>query len=401
MSFPFISEDKAAGEIAFLDTISDQFSRKLPPVKNTVRAIIIIPAKDEEDGIEFTLKAIQSQKDFPDQIIPFEFYEVLVMCHNCSDRTFEKCRKFRLDHPGFPLQILELNSIEANTVGAARRILMNIAAERLPENSGLIISTDADTIPDSLWLNHLFEYINKDIDMICGLINPTVSPENHQADTYLKAKDAYMTLRTKLECQFVPISYDSWPRHSYHWGPNLAVKKEVYQKIGGMKPLHFLGDVDFYKRVILAGYKVRHSLKAIVNTSTRINSRCTEGFGAELKVWTEWQGVGYEVEGLEKLISRFEMYQKIAQNFHSPSFETVKELMELSGVELKSIEGCFKESPNFRAAIISFEDHLDRNLFWNEKFPNTGVLKACQDLEEYFSVSPFISAKDSECKTDA
>src|SRR5690606_9971523 len=212
----------------------------------------------------------------------------------------------------------ELFSEIADTVGAARRVLMNIAANRLLQDNGLIISTDADTIPDKNWLVNVYGYLEKDISLICGYIKSDYTKLVPQASAYLKAKDDYLLLKARLETEFLPSIHDPWPRHSFHWGPNMAIKKSVYKAIGGIQPLHFLEDVSLFNSVISKGYKVRHCMDTQVTTSTRIKPRCNEGFGAELRVWTEYEGVAYNVEGLEKLKCRYGIYRDIKEFYISP-----------------------------------------------------------------------------------
>lgn len=150
-------------ELQILDHISVELANKLPPSNSRIKLVVIIPAKNEALEIEKSLLGLINQKTKDHQAFSKLSYEVLVLCHNCSDNTYQKCQNLKIIQEASNFHILELNSEVATTVGSARRILMNIASERLAHKNGLIVSTDADTLPHDLWLNHLEDYLEKDV----------------------------------------------------------------------------------------------------------------------------------------------------------------------------------------------------------------------------------------------
>lgn len=386
MNYPKEIDSTEKKFIDYIDEISLSLGRSLPGVAAALQMEIIIPAKDEEEHISPTLKNLAKLYQEFSQTNTEVNLEVLILCHNCSDLTFLKCKEFSGQHPTFPLQILVLNDQKINTVGAARRILMNIAAARLSTHNSLIITTDADTVPEKKWLFQLEKYINSDTDMICGFIKSNSTSLQGQALHYLRAKDEYLKLKTRLECLLFPNENDPWPRHSYHWGPNLAIKKYAYQAIGGIRPLHFLEDVDLYKRVIAEGFSTRHCLKTRVTTSVRINSRCSEGFGAELKVWSEQKGVAYKVESLEKLFVRFQIYSLIKKLYLSPSDNVFSQISRLSLMDENQIKKLYSEEEKFPAMLMKMENYLDQNELWNSTYPNIEVKKANNAIRFYLSL---------------
>lgn len=367
-----------------IDQISNNLGEKLTVAHANLKMVIIIPAKNEVENIIETLSSLLLQTGTDNCEFDTTKFEILVLSHNCSDKTFIKARSFFRINPKIYGHVLELNSDVANTVGAARRILMNIAYNRLENPNGLIISTDADTIVDEKWLCNLEYYIDTDISLVCGMI--IVNPINlgMQAKKYLLAKDEYLLLKSKLESQLLPNPHDAWPRHGYNWGPNLAIKKNAYAAIGGIRPLHFLEDVDLYHRVISHGFLARHCKDSIVKTSTRIDSRCVEGFGAELKVWSDFEGVAYNVEGLDKLLVRFKIYNLIHQLYRLNTEDIFIQLEILSIIDLEEIKTMFSTSSIAEAMIIKMEKFLNNNVLWNSKHKNIDVSTACSQLNKYF-----------------
>ncbi|RXJ44364.1 glycosyltransferase [Gelidibacter gilvus] len=374
--------------IKIMDSISISLSKELPPPNQDLKISVIIPAKNEAEEIEKTLLAHINQQTRQKEILPHSTYEIIVLCHNCNDNTYSKCQKFATAHPYANIHVLALNSEVANTVGAARRVLMNIASSRLPNSNGIIASTDADTIPDPFWLCSLESYIQTNVDLICGLINVDYNSIGGQPLTYLLAKDNYLMLQAKLESQMFPDPHDPWPRHNYNWGPNLAIKKYVYQSVGGITPLPFLEDVDLFNRVVEQGFVVKHCMDTIVKTSVRINSRCDEGFGAELKVWTENDGIPYRVEGLNKLKSRFGIYDLIKRYYENPSQEALIKISKLSHLKKKEVALLLSRFKRYETMMIYMKQHLTSCGIWNSFYPNICVMDAYQELNSHLHPSP-------------
>lgn len=378
------TDTREIDKIKIIDRISKELGKTLPLANERLKMVVIIPAKNEGKGIVETLESIINQRIQNNKLFDSSCFELLILCHNCIDNTYEVCLEFALTNPQTLMHILVLNSKVADNVGAARRVLMNIASERLANPDGLIISTDADTIPDNMWLYNLEKYLEQEVSLICGFINADLKNLEGQARTYLAAKNEYLLLKSKLEANIFPNLNDPWPRHNYHWGSNMAIKRQVYEAIGGIRPLHYLEDVNLYTKVVSEGYAVRHCMKTKVTTSTRLDFRCDEGFGEELLAWTENEGVAYNVEGLEKLWVRFGIYSSIKQLYNSYSEEILVRISEMASIDLTHLFKMFEQSDRFESLMIKMEKYLNTNQAWNEAYPNIGVLQACSELKAYF-----------------
>lgn len=386
--------------IAYIDQLSADFIKKLPISNPATEIAVIIPAKNEVENMEHTLQSLLLQKDDVGQFFKKNKFEVFVLAHNCTDQTFAVCSDFFKKHPSLNGFVFSLNSELANTVGAARRLLMNMACERLHSPEDFIVSTDADTIPEEQWLYQISRFRKSKIDLVCGQIETYHEELSGQALHYQLLKEEYITLKSRLEDAIFHQNHDPWPKHGYHWGPNLSVKKKVYQAIGGMKPLHFLEDVDFYQRSIAAGFLAKHSLRIKVFTSARTDSRCSEGFGAELQVWKNNDGIPYRVESYKKLCSRFEMYARIREYFQKPS-KSIRDKISTSGkIPIEDLHPILNQT-HFAAAVISLEKYLNQHQAWNLQYPDVQVETACEELRNHFKESaayPENSSKIGEIK---
>jgi glycosyltransferase involved in cell wall biosynthesis len=118
-------------------------------------------------------------------------------------------------------------------------------------------------------------------------------------------------LVARLKATLVPDEWGFAPNHPDNSGPNLAVRADVYEAVGGMRPLGFCEDIAFYDSIIYGGFKVRHCPETIVTTSSRQDPRAPWGFGAELKTWNDESSIIFEVEGLKALLERLKIYNLV------------------------------------------------------------------------------------------
>ncbi len=373
-----------------IDELSKHLGNRLPKANQHLKIVITIPAKNEERSIERTLLAIRNQLQSNSVFFDFKFFEVLVLCNHCSDNTEKICKLFKYNDPHFPLHILSTKASLVNNVGVARRILMNIASERLPIANGIIVSTDADTVPDNFWLHNFVQYISTDIALICGRIEVDEADLHPKAKKYLSANRKYLYLASQLESSLYPDPADPWPKHAHNSGPNLAIKKYAYQKIGGIPPLGFLEDIAMYQLVVGHGLKVRHCLKSAVVTSTRTTPRVPGGFGNQLREWSELNGSVYEymVEGIDKLRVKFETYELIKELYKTGSTSLLLEISKRLLIPLEQVKELYSTHERQQAMVRFLETDLMNNVLWNSKYPDEDVFQVIHDLEAYLNPVP-------------
>jgi len=113
---------------------------------SALRAVVVVPARDEEQRIGRCLRALGRQRG----VAP-DAYEIVVVLDRCSDETAAAARA-AADGLGPVVRIVDA---PAPGVGAARRHGMDLACERLlacGRPDGLVASTDADTVVAGDWL---------------------------------------------------------------------------------------------------------------------------------------------------------------------------------------------------------------------------------------------------------
>lgn len=376
------------GDRLLLDGLADDTLLQCPPPGAEAKVVVTIPAKNEEGFMENTLSALAFQKTFGGRSIDFRLFEVLVLCHQCTDATAEICHQAAKRYPWLNLVIFENGHPEINNVGAVRRVLMHMAAERISDPLGYIAMTDADTLVDGYWISNILGYIDSGYGLICGRIEVDTTGLAEPAKYVLHLKQEYSRLRTYLENWMLPCESDPAPRHSDNSGPNLAVRADVYREVGGMPPIGFCEDVAFYDRIIWKGHKVRHCPFTAVRTSGRTEVRAPWGFGAELSTWGDGENESFMVENLEGVLTRLRINRWLAEYAHTQDIIPYGAIAKLSGIPPAQIAGYFEQFSTVRAITHRLEKDLDSSHSWGKRFPKIPISIACAQLRDYLATLP-------------
>lgn len=263
-----------------------------------LKICITVPARNEEKLIEQTLAALHDQYDPSGEPVDKRIYEVLVLANNCKDKTYERTLGFAAAHPSLKLYAADCTlGKEETNVGICRRMLMDTALERLTsvarEDEGIIVSTDADTQVDPLWIHHTLAEFKQGCEVVGGRI--IAASEDMHAQLVHSKDETYRLLCSKLEAYIDPVDHDPWPRHFQCFGPSTAVRCDIYRKVGGMPLLPFLEDAHFRKNLMMMDAKIRHSPEVKVYSSGRLEGRVSFGFSKQLQLWKNMHERGEQI----------------------------------------------------------------------------------------------------------
>lgn len=249
---------------------------QLAPPHPDLHAVVVIPARDEEQRITACLRALASQRD-----MYAGSYEVIVILDGCRDNTLQVIQQTVRLHQQFTIHTVTLQQPQG--VGRARRLGMDIACRRLmslERQDGLIASSDADTIVAGDWLSAQIALSRSGAAAIGGLIelDPT---EQHALDPLalaVRERGATMRLVSAIEqtAGAAPVE------HPYFSGASLALTAAVYQRCGGLPVRAALEDEALAHALTRQGIAIHRPRHVRVRTSARTDGRAPRGLAQDL-----------------------------------------------------------------------------------------------------------------------
>lgn len=200
---------------------------------------VVIPTYNEEKNIERCLKALH------EQTIPREGFEIIVVDGQSGDRTTEIAERYAD-------RVVQQVS---KGVGGARNDGARLA------RGDIIVTTDADCIPYSGWLEIVQEHFEKEgVIAVTGSLNPFDCEGLRRYEAYIYR--LLFWISNHLLSVLAMTGY-------YHLcGANSAFHRNTFLEIGGYQDLPYSDDVEIYKRLKPKGKMVLdHRMK--VNYSIR------------------------------------------------------------------------------------------------------------------------------------
>ena len=196
---------------------------------------VIIPTENEEENIAVCLKTLQSQNLHMDE------YEIIVVDGKSNDRTREIASMYAdrvivQSSPG---------------IGGARKDGAEAA------NGDMLVFTDADTFYQKNWL----EIISENLDDYSLSTGPVMFYDGNIRSDFLQLwRKTYSFLRV----------------FNFYWliGSNIAIRSDMYKKIGGHSDISLLEDFD----LSVKAFKIREHLckydrdQIVWTSSRRLNS---------------------------------------------------------------------------------------------------------------------------------
>lgn len=265
----------------------------MPAPAPDLAACVIIPARDEAANIAATLDALAAQRDLNGDILNPARFEIVLLANNCRDQTVQIARDWRHFHSQIALHIIETHfSGSRACIGLARRVLMDAACARLgfwPLEGAprAICSTDADTRVMPFWIARTLEEMRNGAEAVGGRVWLEKSADDDETRKIHLLDTAYRLARSHLEARLDPDSDDPWPRHFQFFGASLAIRPDVYARIGGVPRARNLEDVALERELLRRDCAVRHSPDVAVWTCARRGGRVEVGLSSQLREWSE------------------------------------------------------------------------------------------------------------------
>jgi glycosyltransferase involved in cell wall biosynthesis len=256
-----------------------------PAPGESVRAVVVVPAHDEEERIGRCLAALASQVE-----VAAEEFEVIVVLDACEDATAAEVGAVRssLDGPCQPSDERAVGGPEIHAVpgpgqgaGPARATGMDIGCARLESlgrHGGLLASTDADSVVAPDWIARQLEAVAAGAEAIGGEV--VLDPDEAAAlpPGLLADREAQLVARTREAAARGPAE------HAHFSGASLGVTPDAYRRAGGMAWMAALEDQELEDRLVAAGVTLHRLRPVSVVTAARTEGRAERGLARDLEL---------------------------------------------------------------------------------------------------------------------
>ncbi|HEX3909624.1 MAG TPA: glucosyl-3-phosphoglycerate synthase [Solirubrobacteraceae bacterium] len=262
--------------------MSTAADRMAPPARS-LRAIVVVPARDEAERIERCLSALARQRG-----VAHASYELIVVLDGCRDDTRERLHAAAAHSPSLRLRTVELSSPVG--VGRARREGMDLACARLLQvgrPDGLIASTDADSVVAEDWLCAQLELARLGAQAIGGRIELCAEEAKLLSEQALRERARGREERTR-EVLAADRHAEAPSEHHQFSGASLALTAATYRRCGGLPVRAALEDEALEHELRIRGVAIHRSAQVRVRTSARTGGRAPRGLAQDL-ARTDWR----------------------------------------------------------------------------------------------------------------
>ena len=241
--------------------------------------MITVPAHNEEDLLPRLFASLAAQ-DWHQQ--NQERLQVVIVLNNCTDNSRGTVEKAIAAYPNLAINLIDIQYEKKDAhVGNARRLAMETAYSSATNPAQTaILTTDADSTPLPDWVTNNLRHLADGVDLVCGIIWLNKA-EYEQLDIKLtkwtKIDQDHKQAVDYLDSLINPTAHNPWPRHTDHTSQSFAIRADVYRAVGGLPPLPSGEDYALVERVSEAGYRIRHPLDVVVETSARLVGRAPGG----------------------------------------------------------------------------------------------------------------------------
>jgi len=266
--------------------------RPLAAPAAAVRAVVVIPARDEEARIGACLAALAGQLE-----VGRDEFEAIVVLDRCEDGTQASVDDARASFPDLAIHTV---TGPGRGAGAARAAGMDVGCARLESLDrldGLLASTDADSRVAPDWIARQLEAIEAGAEAIGGEVRLDPIEAATLPDGLLARREEELAARTREAALRGPAE------HAHFSGASLGVTPWAYRRAGGMAWLAALEDQELEDRLAAAGVVIHRPRPVSVVTAARTEGRAERGLARDLELarWLaerRYDGASFSLDAL-------------------------------------------------------------------------------------------------------
>ncbi|MDO8509026.1 MAG: glycosyltransferase family 2 protein [Nanoarchaeota archaeon] len=235
---------------------------KSPEIKNYPSISFLVPAYNEQDSLEETIKSLIEIE------YPASKKEIIIINDGSTDNTLKIAKSLQKKYSNI-LVLDKKNSGKANSLNEALKIA----------KGELIAVVDADSYPKKDALINMVGHF-QDLNVAAVTSRVLVKNKNNWLGKF-QVMDYSIIAWTRKLLDFVDSVYVTN-------GPLSIYRKSVVKKLGGFDPKNLTEDIEITWHILSEGYNTRMSYNAIVYTTVP----------ESLKVWIK-QRVRWNLGGLQ------------------------------------------------------------------------------------------------------
>jgi glycosyltransferase involved in cell wall biosynthesis len=297
---------------------------------------VAVPVRNEVDRLPRLLTALANQGSG----VPFT---LCLFFDNCSDGSAELIASWAERVP-FEIVSDACLSGGAPNAGAARRRAMALAGDRL--ESGVLLTTDADSEPAADWIAMNVKALEH-ADVVAGRIIRGEQRTPDAQDRVCAYFDRLHALRRALD----PVPWEGTETHHWTSGASLAVRADIYRRLGGFAARVSGEDAAFSDSAARAGYRVRRDARVIVRTSSRRKGRARNGFAASLAALDDF-GTASDLVHPDDEAWRFRMQATARAAYNAQDLRSLPQLLGLPPAEVETVAAACVNAEAFVARIV-------------------------------------------------
>lgn len=295
------------------------------------RIAICVPVRDEASSLPGLFEAVErlNRTDLD--------LRLCLLLDSCRDESAVVARDYG-DRGSVPVWLERIEQVEAN-VGRARHAAMLLGIAAL-DRAGLLLSTDADSVPDVEWLQAMVAG-SCNAEIVAGKVVRTVTRTHTLQDRVESYYDRLHAMRRICD----PVAWEATVTHPYSSGANLGLSADNYALLGGFQPLPTGEDARLVDDAARAGMRVRRDAASVVYTSDRRLGRVRDGLAGSLRSLDPARA-GVEVAHPMDVIWQYRRHAEARVAFGSGNFPTFAATI---GLTTDHVVGVARDCPNAEA----------------------------------------------------
>lgn len=215
---------------------------------------IVVPARNEQDGILDCLDAIDVSRRHLGFARPDLRTRLVVVLDSCTDATAS------LIHGRADTEVVV---VDHASVGAARAAGTARLVAGWPHRELWLANTDADSLVPRHWLSTMLDHAEAGADLVLG----TVRPDDRLDHRLRRVWDSHHTFTDG---------------HPHVHGANFGIRLGAYRALGGWSATRTGEDVELAGRAV-GRFVVHRAADLAVTTSSRATGRAPHGFADYLR----------------------------------------------------------------------------------------------------------------------